>query len=89
MTDIAEFLVTKRVGDKGQEDPETRNRSLTVMRSVLISAQNVTVAVGGMMHSGDGIVPGVAEAASAIVSLGIRASSAEKRRMRKSTRSSP
>lgn len=61
MTDIAEFLVTKKVGHKGQEDPETRNRSLTAMRSVLISAQNVTVAVGGMMHSGDGIVPGVAE----------------------------
>jgi hypothetical protein len=61
MTDIAEFLVTKKVGDKGPEDPETRNRSLTAMRSVLISAQNVTVAVGGMMHNGDGIVPGVAE----------------------------
>ena len=61
MTDIAELLVTKKVGDRGQEDPETRNRSLTAMRSVLISAQNVTVAVGGMMHSGDGIVPGVAE----------------------------
>ncbi len=61
MTDIAEILVTKKVGDKGQDDPDTRNRSLTAMRSVLISAQNVTVAVGGMMHSGDGIVPGVAE----------------------------
>jgi len=61
MTDIAEFLVTKKVGDKGPEDPETRNRSLTAMRSVLINAQNVTVAVGGMMHNGDGIVPGVAE----------------------------
>ena len=31
------------------------------MRRVLIDAQNVTVAVGGMMHGGDGIVPGVAE----------------------------
>ena len=61
MTDIAEFLVTKKVGDKGPEDPETRNRSLTAMRTVLINAQNVTVAVGGMMHNGDGIVPGVAE----------------------------
>jgi len=61
MTDIAELLVTRKVGDKSIEDPETRNRSLTVMRSVLISAQNLTVAVGGMMHNGDGIVPGVAE----------------------------
>lgn len=61
MTDIAELLVTTKVGEKGVEDSDTRNRSLTAMRSVLISAQNVTVAVGGMMHSGDGIVPGVAE----------------------------
>jgi hypothetical protein len=61
MTDVAEFVVTKKVGDKGPEDVDTRNRSLSAMRRVLIDAQNVTVAVGGMMHSGDGIVPGVAE----------------------------
>jgi len=61
MTDIAEFVVTHRVGDKGPEDTETRNRSLSAMRRVLIDAQNVTVAVGGLLHSGDGIVTGVAE----------------------------
>jgi hypothetical protein len=61
MTDIAEFVVTHKVGDKGPEDIETRNRSLSAMRRVLIDAQNVTVAVGGLLHSGDGIVPGVAE----------------------------
>ena len=61
MTDIAEFVVTHKVGDKGPEDTETRNRSLSAMRRVLIDAQNVTVAVGGLLHSGDGIVPGVAE----------------------------
>jgi len=61
MTDIAEFVVTHKVGDKGPEDIETRNRSLSAMRRVLIHAQNVTVAVGGLLHSGDGIVPGVAE----------------------------
>lgn len=71
MTDIAEFLVTKKVGDKGPEDPETRNRSLTAMRSVLISAQNVTVAVGGMMHNGDGIVPGVAEEVALALEKGL------------------
>jgi hypothetical protein len=59
MTDIAEFVVTKKVGYK--EDLETRNRSLTAMRNVLIGVQNVTVAVGGLIHSGDGITPGVAE----------------------------
>jgi hypothetical protein len=61
MIDIAEFVVTRRIGDGGPENTETRNRSLTAMRRVLISAQNVMVAVGGKMHSGDGRVPGVAE----------------------------
>ena len=61
MTDIAEFVITKTVGDKGPEDVETRNRSLSAMRRVLVNSQNVTVAVGGLTHRGDGIVPGVAE----------------------------
>jgi len=61
MTDVAEFVVTKKVGDKGPADADTRNRSLSAMRRVLVDSQNVMVAVGGMMHSGDGIVPGVAE----------------------------
>jgi hypothetical protein len=71
MTDIAEFIVTTKVGDKGPEDADTRNRSLTAMRSVLVNAQNVTVAVGGMMHGGDGIVPGVAEEVSLAEQKGI------------------
>ena len=61
MTDIAEFVVTKKIGDGGPADVNTRNRSLSAMRRVLIDAQNVMVAVGGKMHSKDGIVPGVAE----------------------------
>ena len=61
MTDIAEFIVTKKIGDGGPEVAETRNYSLTAMRQVLIAAQNITVALGGMMHNGDGIVAGVAE----------------------------
>jgi SLOG cluster2 len=61
MTDIAEFVVTKKLGDGGPEDINTRNRSMSAMRRVLIKAQNVMVAVGGKMHSKDGKVPGVAE----------------------------
>jgi SLOG cluster2 len=61
MIDIAEFVITRKEGDGGPENTETRNRSLTAMRGVLIDAQNVMVAVGGKMHSGDGKVPGVAE----------------------------
>ena len=59
--DIAEFVITKKIGDGRAEDANTRNRSLTAMRRVLIDAQNVLVAVGGKMHSGDGIVSGVDE----------------------------
>jgi SLOG-like protein len=61
MTDIAEFVITKKIGDGGPADVTTRNRSLSAMRRILIDAQNVMVAVGGKMHSQDGIVPGVAE----------------------------
>ena len=61
MTDIAEFIVTKKIGDKGPEDSESRNGSLRAMRRVLIHAQNVTVAVGGMTHRGDGFAPGLTE----------------------------
>ena len=61
ITEVAEFVVTKRVGTGGEADKESRNHSLSAMRRVLIDAQNITVAVGGVMHNGDGIVPGVAE----------------------------
>lgn len=61
ITDIAEFIVTPMVGEKGPGDPATRNSSLTAMRKVLVSAQNVMVAVGGKLHSTDGFIPGVGE----------------------------
>jgi hypothetical protein len=61
MTDIAEFVITKKIGEGAPTDVNTRNRSLSAMRRVLIDAQNLMVAVGGKMHSNDGIVPGVAE----------------------------
>lgn len=59
--DVAEFIVTKQVGEGGPENVDTRNRSLTEMRQLLIKSQNVMVAVGGMMHAKDGIIPGVLE----------------------------
>jgi hypothetical protein len=61
ITQVAEFVVTKKQGDKDASDAETRNRSLSAMRRILIDAQNVTVAVGGLLHKGDGLVAGVAE----------------------------
>jgi hypothetical protein len=45
----------------GPDNVETRNQSLTEMRTLLIASQNVMVAVGGKMHSNDGIVPGLGE----------------------------
>lgn len=61
LSDVAEFVVTRKIGDGGPEDPQTRNLSLSAMRRVLIDAQNIMVAVGGKMHSGDGKIPGVGE----------------------------
>jgi hypothetical protein len=61
LTDIAELVVTKKIGDAGANDPHTRNRSLSAMRRVLVDAQNVMVAVGGKFHSADGFTPGVGE----------------------------
>jgi SLOG cluster2 len=61
LTDVAELVITKKIGRGGAADSSTRNRSLTAMRRVLVDAQNVMVAVGGKMHSGDGLVPGVGE----------------------------
>jgi hypothetical protein len=61
LSDVAEFVITKKIGPGGPEDPDTRNQSLSAMRRVLIDAQNVMVAVGGKMHERDGNVPGVGE----------------------------
>lgn len=61
MTDVAELIVTKKIGDGTDAHAKTRNDSLTAMRKVLIAAQNMMVAVGGKMHEKDGANPGVAE----------------------------
>jgi SLOG cluster2 len=61
MTDVAELIVTKKIGDGTDAHTQTRNSSLTAMRKVLIAAQNMMVAVGGKMHEKDGANPGVAE----------------------------
>jgi hypothetical protein len=61
VADVAEFFVTRQIGDGGPDNVETRNQSLTEMRTLLIASQNVMVAVGGKMHSNDGIVPGLGE----------------------------
>jgi len=61
VADVAEFKVTRQIGDGGPENVETRNRSLTEMRQLLIGSQNLMVAVGGKMHEKDGVIPGVRE----------------------------
>lgn len=61
MMDVAELIVTKKIGNGSVADPQTRNDSLSVMRTVLVAAQNIMVAVGGKMHNLDGASPGVAE----------------------------
>ena len=71
VADVADFVVTQRVGEGGPENVETRNRSLTEMRQLLIGSQNVMVAVGGKMHERDGIVPGVREEMDMAATKGI------------------
>ncbi|MES5482119.1 hypothetical protein QMZ05_05120 [Bradyrhizobium sp. INPA03-11B] len=61
ITDVAELIITKKVGTGSASDNETRNQSLTAMRRVLVDTQNIMVAVGGKLHSGDGKRPGVGE----------------------------
>ena len=58
---VADFIIVPQAGDGGPENAETRNNSLTMMRRDLIHQMNVMVAVGGKKHSGDGLIPGVAE----------------------------
>jgi hypothetical protein len=59
--DVAELIITKVVGSGDASDINTRNRSLSAMREVLIESINIVVAVGGKKHSGDGKVPGIQE----------------------------
>jgi hypothetical protein len=61
IADVAEFVTTKQVGEGNVEEADTRNKSLTEMRQVLVASQNVMVAIGGKMHKRDGYVPGVLE----------------------------
>ena len=69
--DIAELVITKKIGDSDVSDPDTRNRSLTAMRRVLIDSQNLMVAVGGISHKGDGFVAGVGEEMELAATRGI------------------
>lgn len=61
IADIADFITTKQVGDGTADNAETRNKSLTEMRRVLVGSQNIMVAIGGKMHKKDGYIPGVLE----------------------------
>jgi hypothetical protein len=61
ITDVAELIVTRKIGNGGAENAGTRNASLTAMRRVLIDAQNIMVSVGGKYHNSDGLIAGVGE----------------------------
>jgi DNA-directed RNA polymerase subunit alpha len=71
ISDVADFITTPQVGGGGPDNPDTRNDSLSLMRKSLIEVQNVMVAVGGKMHSSDGIRPGVGEEMDLAATKGI------------------
>jgi hypothetical protein len=61
MTDVAELIITRQIGNGGPTEAKTRNDSLSAMRRVLIDSQNMMVAVGGKMHAADGNIAGIQE----------------------------
>lgn len=71
MTDIAEVIITRKIGSEGPEDLETVEGSLAAMRRVLIDAQNVMVVVGGKLHDSEGRKPGVLQEMTMAASKGI------------------
>lgn len=71
IADVASLIVTEQEGTGNENDPNTRNASLTLMRHVLIDRQNVMVAVGGKMHASDGLKAGVGEEMEMAAAKGI------------------
>jgi SLOG cluster2 len=59
--DVAEVIITKAIGSGGVDDVDTRNRSLSAMREVLVNSLNIIVAIGGKKYRADGRIPGVEE----------------------------
>jgi hypothetical protein len=59
--DVAEVIITKKIGSGGIDDVNTRNKSLSAMREVLVNSLNIMVAIGGKKHIADGKIPGVQE----------------------------
>ncbi len=57
----AAVVVTGQIGEGNAMNPETRNRSLTAMRLVMMQHVDVVVAVGGKLHVDTGFNPGVLE----------------------------
>lgn len=71
IADVAEHIETDQVGEGGPDNADTRNKSLSLMRRTLLELQNAMVAVGGKMHTRDGIMPGVREELDLAAARGI------------------
>lgn len=58
---VAEFFITRQMGEGEANDPNTRNQSLSLMRNHLLERMNAVVAVGGATYAEGRFAPGVRE----------------------------
>ncbi len=61
LPEVVDVIQTPRFGPGDATDPETRNKSLTALRLVLLANVDIVIAVGGKLHRGLGFNPGVLE----------------------------
>lgn len=61
MRSIAEVTICPQPISGLESDPQVRNAALSSMRKTLVNSMNTIVAVGGKVHRGNGLIPGVKE----------------------------
>ena len=61
LPEVVDVIQTPRFGPGDVTDAETRNKSLTALRLVLLANVDIVIAVGGKLHRGTGFNPGVLE----------------------------
>jgi len=61
LPEVVDVIQTPRFGPGDVTDPQTRNKSLTALRLVLLGNVDIVIAVGGKLHHGTGFNPGVLE----------------------------
>ncbi|HKM51945.1 MAG TPA: hypothetical protein VJY33_00975 [Isosphaeraceae bacterium] len=61
LPEVVDLIQTPRFGPGDVTDAETRNKSLTALRLVILGNVDIVISVGGKLHRGSGFNPGVLE----------------------------